>query len=211
MEWADFLTLWDDMHNLPQPIAALINALSRLPGIGSRTAQRLAFFILKSPPEIAQELSEALIRAKEEISYCSICGNFTDKRTCRICLSDKRDKSVVCVVESPQDVIAVEATGSYRGLYHVLMGSLAPLDGVGPEDLRMAELRERVVKGGVDEVILATDPNVEGEATAEYVKDMLKEFDIKVTRLAHGIPIGGNLEYADGLTLGRAIEGRRGF
>ncbi len=199
------------MHHLPESLNKLINALSRLPGIGGRTAQRLAFHIIKSPPEEAGELAGALTEAVETIRPCSICGNFTDRQVCRICESPRRDASTVCVVENPQDVLAIEQSGRYSGLYHVLMGALSPLDGIGPGDLKIKELTERVKKGGVKEIIIATDPNVEGEATAEYIKEVLENFKVKVTRLAYGIPIGGNLEYADGPTLGRALEGRRSF
>jgi len=203
--------LWDDMSRLPESLNKLINALSRLPGIGSRTAQRLAFHIIKSPPEEACELAESLTEAVEKVVPCSICGNFTDKQVCLICESARRDASTVCVVENPQDVLAIEQSGRYSGLYHVLMGALSPLDGIGPGDLKINELAERVQKGGINEVIIATDPNVEGEATAEYIKEILQDCNIKITRLAYGIPIGGNLEYADGPTLGRALEGRRSF
>ena len=199
------------MKHLPSSLNKLINCLSRLPGIGERSAQRLAFHILKSSSEEAEELSEALIKARREISNCSICGNFSDKKVCRICSSENRINSIICVVENPQDVIAIESSDSYKGLYHVLMGALSPLDGISPEDLKMQELKERVKKGNIEEIILATDPNVEGEATAQYIKEILEDFNLKITRLAHGIPIGGNLEYADGLTLGRAIDGRRSF
>ena len=199
------------MYRLPDSVEKLVNALSRLPGIGPKSAQRLAFHILKSPKEDALELSESLKEARENIRHCVQCGNFTDQDICSICSSVKRDNSVVCVVENPQDIMAVESSGEYNGLYHVLMGALSPLDGIGPEDLTIDRLASRIKESGVQEVILATDPNVEGEATAQYVKEILAVFPVKVTRLAHGIPIGGNLEYADGVTLGRAIEGRREF
>ena len=199
------------MYRLPDSVEKLVNALSRLPGIGPKSAQRLAFHILKSPKEDALELSESLKEARENIRHCVQCGNFTDQDICSICSSVKRDNSVVCVVENPQDIMAVESSGEYNGLYHGLMGALSPLDGIGPEDLTIDRLASRIKESGVQEVILATDPNVEGEATAQYVKEILAVFPVKVTRLAHGIPIGGNLEYADGVTLGRAIEGRREF
>jgi recombination protein RecR len=199
------------MYRFPDSVEKLVNALSRLPGIGPKTAQRLAFFILKSPKEEAIELSDAVKDARDLIRHCKECGNFTDNDICSICASDKRDSSTVCVVENPQDIIAVESSGEFRGLYHVLMGALSPLDGIGPEDLTIDKLVTRAKESGIKEIILATDPNVEGEATAQYVKEVLSEFPVKVTRLAHGIPIGGNLEYADGVTLGRAIEGRREF
>lgn len=199
------------MYKLPDVVERLINSLSRLPGIGPRTAQRLSFHIIKSSKQDAVELSEAIINAKESMHPCKVCGNLTDKDSCYICASDRRDRSLICVVENPQDVIAVESSGEYEGLYHVLMGALSPLDGIGPEDLRVDELIERVKEDNIREVILATDPNVEGEATAGYIKDILKNSSAKITRIAYGIPMGGNLEYADGVTLGKAIEGRREF
>ncbi|MEA3506751.1 MAG: recombination mediator RecR [Elusimicrobiota bacterium] len=199
------------MYNLPDSVEKLINSLSMLPGIGPKTAQRLAFYILKSPVEEASRLSESVISAREAVRPCVICGNFTDRERCNICRSPERDRSVVCVVENPQDILAVESSGEYNGLFHVLMGALSPLDGINPEDLRIDELVSRVKKEDIKEVIIATDPNVEGEATAAYIKEVLSEFPVKVTHLAYGIPMGGNLEYADGVTLGKALQGRREF
>ena len=201
------------MYRFPEAVERLVNAFSRLPGIGPRTAERLSYYILKSPDEEAARLVESIKTAKEKIVHCSHCGNFTDRDVCNICSSQKRDHSIICVVENPQDIIAIESSEEYNGLYHVLMGALSPLDGVGPEDLRIRELMERVKGADINEVILATDPNVEGEATASYLKGLLKELNcaVKVTHLAYGIPMGGNLEYADGVTLGRAIEGRIEF
>jgi recombination protein RecR len=199
------------MYNLPDSVEKLINSLSMLPGIGPKSAQRLAFYILKSPMEEASRLSESVISAREAVRPCVICGNFTDREECAICRSHDRDRSVVCVVENPQDILAVESSGEYNGLFHVLMGALSPLDGINPEDLRIDELVSRVKKGDIKEVIIATDPNVEGEATAAYIKEVLNEFPVKVTHLAYGIPMGGNLEYADGVTLGKALQGRREF
>ncbi|MFW6134610.1 MAG: recombination mediator RecR [Elusimicrobiota bacterium] len=199
------------MYRLPEVFERLINALSRLPGIGQKTAQRLAFHIMKSPKDEIHELSDALKQAKDSLKYCKECGNLTDREICSICTSDRRDSSIICVVENPQDIISIESSEEYKGLYHVLMGSLSPLDGIGPEDLRMDELVERVKKSQVKEVIIATDPNVEGEATASYIKEILEEYPVKVSQLAFGIPMGGNLEYADGITLGKAIQGRREF
>ena len=195
-------------YRLPEPVEVLINALSRLPSIGPRSAQRLAYYIIKSPKEEALRLAEALRDSKEKIGYCRVCANITDKPVCTICESDLRDRETVCVVENPQDIAALEQSG-YAGRYHVLMGALSPLDGIGPEDLRIEQLIERIRKGSLKEIILALDPNVEGEATAAYLKDVLAGFPVKVTQLAYGIPMGGNLEYADGVTLGKALEGRR--
>ncbi|MBN2407879.1 MAG: recombination protein RecR [Elusimicrobia bacterium] len=199
------------MRKIPDILEKLVNSLSRLPGIGPRTAQRLAFYIVQSPGSEAAELSSAITEAKKKVHNCSECGGLTDKDPCDICRSDRRDHSVICVVEHTQDILALEASGEFSGLYHVLMGSLSPLDGIGPENLNIDRLDQRVKKGGVSELILATDPNVEGEATAAYIKEKFKKYNIKITRLAHGIPMGSNLEYADGVTLGKAIEGRREF
>lgn len=199
------------MYRLPDSVEKLVNALSRLPGIGPKTAQRLAFYIIKSPKDEAFELSHAIQDAREAIHYCKTCGNFTDKEVCSICSSHVRDHTIICVVENPQDITAIESWGEYNGLYHVLMGSLSPLDGIGPEDLNISKLVERLKNSSAKEVILATDPNVEGEATAAYIKEILKDSHVKITMLAHGIPVGGNLEYADGVTLGKAMEGRREF
>ncbi|MGM0442377.1 MAG: recombination mediator RecR [Elusimicrobiota bacterium] len=200
------------MYRYPQPVEKLVNNLSRLPGIGPKTAQRLAFYILKTPLEEAKELSEAIRRSRENISPCKKCGNYTDKDICNICSNPDRNSSVICVVENPQDVVAMESSGEYKGLYHVIMGSLSPLDGVEPEDLKISQLIDRITKNeDIEEIILATDPDVEGEATAEYIKEELKSYDVKVTHLALGIPMGGNLEYADGVTLSKALEGRREY
>ncbi|MDA3792689.1 MAG: recombination mediator RecR [Elusimicrobia bacterium] len=199
------------MYNLPESVENLINALSMLPGIGPKTAQRLAFYILKSPVDEANFLSDSVISARESIRPCVICGNFTDKEECNICRSQERDREIICVVENPQDILAIESSGEYNGLFHVLMGALSPLDGINPEDLRIDELVGRVKKEEIKEVIIATDPNVEGEATAAYIKEILNKYPVKITHLAYGIPMGGNLEYADGVTLGKALEGRREF
>jgi recombination protein RecR len=199
------------IYRIPEPVERLANEFSRLPGIGPKSALRIALYIVKSEKNDASELASSIVKAKELIRHCSICGNLTEKDICTICSSSDRDRSVICVVENPQDVIAVESSGEFNGLYHVLMGSLSPLDGIGPGDLTIEKLIKRVKEDDVKEVILATDPNVEGEVTATYIKDLLKGISLKVTCLARGIPIGGNLEYADGVTLGRAIEGRREF
>ncbi len=185
----------------------LIEEFSRLPGIGRKSAYRLAMYVLKLPREEVVAFANALIAVKEKIKYCSVCWNFTETDPCGICSSPKRDKHILCVVEEPNDVIALEKTNEYRGLYHVLGGSLSPLDGVGPEDLKVRELLSRI-GAGLEEVILALNPNIEGEATTIYLTRLLKPLGMKVTRLARGIPIGGDLEFADEATLTRALEGR---
>lgn len=191
------------------PIQDLIDELARLPGIGPKSAQRLAFHLVKAPPDEAKRLAEAIVRAKERIRFCVECGNVADGDRCRICRDEGRDRAVLCVVEEPKDVATVERAGAMRGRYHVLGGAISPLDGVGPDDLRVQELVERVRRDGVAEVILATNPNLEGNATAMYVAALLKPLGVRVTRLASGLPVGGDLEYADELTLSQALEGRR--
>jgi recombination protein RecR len=186
----------------------LVAQLTRLPGIGSRTAQRLAFHILSAGNEEANALAAAIEEVKERVRFCRDCGNLTEEELCSICLDSRRDRTVVCVVEQPMDVISLERTHEYRGLYHVLGGSLSPLDGVEPEHLRIGELLRRVADGEITEVVLATNPNMTGEATAAYLADRLRE-SVTVTRLASGLPVGGDLEYADEVTLGRAFAGRR--
>jgi recombination protein RecR len=190
------------------PLARLIEQFEKLPGIGKKTAQRLAFFLLNMPEGEARQFAEAIVDAKEKIHCCSVCQNLTDSDVCNVCSSVDRDRSVVCVVEDPRDVVAFERTREYNGLYHVLHGVISPMDGVGPEQLRIKELLARVGSGEVTEVIMATNPTVEGEATAMYVARLLKPLEVKVTRLAYGIPVGGDLEYADEVTLSRALEGR---
>jgi recombination protein RecR len=186
----------------------LVAQLTRLPGIGSRTAQRLAFHVLSTPKDEALALATAIEEVKERVRFCRECGNLTEEELCGICLDPRRDRSVVCVVEQPVDVISLERTHEYRGLYHVLGGSLSPLDGVEPEHLRIDELLQRVAQGEIREVVLATNPNMTGEATAAYLADRLRD-RATVTRLASGLPVGGDLEYADEVTLGRALAGRR--
>jgi recombination protein RecR len=193
----------------PEPVARLIEALQRLPGIGPKTAQRLTFFLLKRPVEEVRELSESLLAVKERIVYCRRCFNVTDEDPCRICADPARDARLLCVVEESNDLLAMERTGEYRGRYHVLLGALSPLDGVGPDDLKVKELLARLEGGETTEVILATNPNVEGEATALYLAKLLRPLGIRVTRIARGLPVGGDLEYADQVTLSRALEGRR--
>ncbi len=186
----------------------LVAQLTRLPGIGSRTAQRLAFHVLSTPKDEALALATAIEEVKERVRFCRECGNLTEEELCAICLDARRDRTVVCVVEQPVDVISLERTHEYRGLYHVLGGSLSPLDGVEPEHLRIDELLQRVAQGEIREVVLATNPNMTGEATAAYLADRLRD-RATVTRLASGLPVGGDLEYADEVTLGRALAGRR--
>ena len=194
---------------MPSPaVDNLVAQLTRLPGIGSRTAQRLAFHLLQVSTPEAQALADAIVEMKERVRFCRECGNLTEEETCSICLDARRDRTTICVVEQPVDLISVERTAEYRGLYHVLGGSLSPLDGVEPEHLRIDELLHRVERNGVQEVVLATNPNMTGEATAAYLADRLRG-RVRVTRLASGLPVGGDLEYADEVTLGRALAGRR--
>lgn len=199
----------DMMVNYVAPVARLIEEFSKLPGIGKKTAQRLAFYILNTREDEAVNLAEAIIEAKRKTKYCSICSNITDIDPCFICSSHKRDKSIICVVEDPRDVAAMERTREYNGLYHVLHGAISPMEGVGPEDIKIKELLVRLQENEVKEIILATNPNIEGEATSMYISKLVKPMGIKVTRIAHGIPVGGDLEYADEVTLLKALEGRR--
>lgn len=190
------------------PLTELINQFSRLPGIGKKTAQRLAYSILEQPPERAKAFADALINAREKIHFCTACQSLTDLTVCPICADERRDKSIICVVEDPRDVMAFERTREYNGVYHVLHGVISPLDNIGPDKLRIKELMTRLGNGIVKEIIMATNPTVEGEATASYISRLVKPMGIKVTRLAYGIPVGGDLEYADEYTLARALEGR---
>jgi recombination protein RecR len=191
------------------PIAKLIDELSKLPGIGAKTAQRLAFHILNMPWDDVLQLSGSITNAKKNIKHCKICCNITDSEVCNICSNVKRDNSMICVVEDPKDVVAMEKTREFKGLYHVLNGAISPMEGVGPEEIRIKELLRRVADNDIAEIILATNPNIEGEATAMYISRLLKPAGIKVTRIAHGVPVGGDLEYADEVTLMKALEGRR--
>ena len=193
----------------PEPLARLIEQLQRLPGIGAKGAQRLAFHILRTPREDADRLCEAVRDVKDRVTYCSICNNITDVDPCAFCTNPSRDHRVICVVEEPQNVGAIEKTRDFKGLYHVLMGALSPLQGVGPDDLKIKGLLSRVNSGGVEEIILATNPNVEGEATAMYLARLLKPLGVRVTRIAMGVPVGSDLEYADEVTVHKAMEGRR--
>jgi recombination protein RecR len=193
---------------LPDPLLRLIEELQRLPGIGPKGAQRLAFYILKTPREQADRLVAAVRDVKEQVTYCSVCNNITDTDPCAYCRRDDRDRHVICVVEEPQNVAAIEKTREFKGVYHVLMGALSPLQGIGPDELKIKSLLDRVAAGAT-EVILATNPNVEGEATAIYLARLLKPLGVKVTRIAMGVPVGSDLDYADEITMHKALEGRR--
>jgi len=187
----------------------LVEELGRLPGVGPKSAQRIAFHLLASDSEDVQRLATALTEVKRRVRFCAVCGNIAEAERCRICLDERRDPTVVCVVEEPKDVVAIERTREFRGRYHVLGGAISPIEGVGPDDLRVRELMTRLASGEVTELILATDPNLEGEATATYLARLCKPMGLRITRLASGLPVGGDLEYADEVTLGRAFEGRR--
>ncbi len=191
------------------PVQDLIDELGRLPGVGPKSAQRIAFHLLKLPTEDALRIATAIAVVKERVSFCTICFNISEGDACGICSDTRREASVVCVVEEPRDIVAVEKTGEYRGRYHVLQGAISPIEGIGPDQLRVKELLTRIEPEGIEEVILCTNPNIEGEATAMYLGRLLKPLGIRVTRIASGLPVGGDLEYADELTLGRALEGRR--
>jgi recombination protein RecR len=193
----------------PDPLADLVAALQRLPGIGARSAQRLAYHVLKTPREEVDALCAAMLSVKERVTYCSICSNITDVDPCGFCTAGDRDRRLICVVEQPENVAAIEKTRGFRGRYHVLMGAIAPLQGIGPDDLKVKGLLSRVGEGGVEEVILATNPTVEGEATALYLARLLKPLDVRVTRIAMGVPVGADLDYTDEFTMARALEGRR--
>lgn len=191
------------------PVQDLIDAFRRLPGIGTKSAQRLAFHLLKSPAEEAHALADAIISAKQKVAICRTCYNVSEGEQCNYCRDPKRDSSIVCVVEEPADIVAVERTNEFRGRYHVLGGHISPMDGIGPDDLRIRELLVRFPAGEIKEVIVCTNPTVEGEATAIYLAKLIKDLGVRVTRIASGLPVGGDLEYADEVTLGRALEGRR--
>ncbi|MHB1127694.1 MAG: recombination mediator RecR [Bacillota bacterium] len=197
------------MYYYVEPVARLINELNKLPGVGPKTAQRLAFHLLNVSLSEAQALAEAIVEAREKTRYCSICSNLTDEDPCRICCNEARDQSIICIVEEPRDVVAMEKTREFKGMYHVLQGAISPMEGIGPENLTIKELLRRLEKGAVRELILATNSDIEGEATSMYLAQLIKPLGIKVTRIAFGIPVGGDLEYADEVTLGRALEGRR--
>jgi len=193
----------------PRALDNLVEELCRLPGIGEKTAQRLAFFILRAPAVRAERLARAVVEVKEKIIFCSECSGITETDPCAICTDPTRDRGLICVVEDPSDVFLIERTGAYKGLYHVLMGALSPLDGIGPEQLKIDALLKRVTRGGVREIICATNPNMEGDATVLYLAQLMKPYGVRLTRLAHGLPVGGHLEYADEVTLSRSLEGRR--
>lgn len=197
------------MRGFPQSMNALINEFSKMPGIGPKTAQRLAFFILKGSDKDARSFADAIIKVKDSVRFCKTCNNLSDSEICDICSNPSRDKHILCVVERPNDVISIEKMGKYNGIYHVLLGALSPLDGIGPKDLKIDELIKRTKKNRIKEIIIATDSNTEGEATALYIIKVLRPSGVKLTRIASGIPVGANLEYADQATLTRAFEGRR--
>ena len=197
------------MAQYAQPLANLIRELSKLPGIGGKSAQRLAFHILSMDDREAEVLANSITRAKSSMRYCSVCGNLTESDPCEICSDEKRDRTVICVVEQARDVAAMERMKEYNGLYHVLNGAISPMDGIGPEDINLKQLIIRLQQDDIREVILATNPTIEGEATAMYAARLIKPSGIKVTRIAHGIPVGGDLEYTDEVTLSKAMEGRR--
>lgn len=190
------------------PLQNLIEEFAKLPGIGNKTAQRLAFHVINLPQERAEKFAAAILNAKKNLRYCQVCQNLSDSETCSICSAPNRDRSVICVMETPKDVMQMERTNEFKGLYHVLHGAISPMDNVSPEDIRIKELMERVSGGEVKEVIMATNPNLEGETTAMYISKLLKPFGVKVTRIAHGVPVGGELEYADEVTLSRALQWR---
>ncbi len=197
------------MMSYPEPLQKLIDAFCRFPGIGPKTAQRLSFFLLGRPREEAAALAGAIVEAKDKLLFCPQCGSLTERVPCRYCSDPRREQGLFCVVQEPRDVIRLEQTGHYRGLYHVLHGALSPLDGLGPEELRLPQLLQRLSENEAEELIIATNPNVEGDATASYIAGLVKPLKIRVTRIAFGLPVGGDLEYADDLTLSRSLEGRR--
>jgi len=197
------------MMYYPEPVSKLIEGFMKLPGIGPKTAGRLAFFVLNMKEDDVLDLAKALVNAKRQLHYCSVCNNITDLDPCHICRDKRRDGSIICVVQEPRDVVAMEKTREFEGYYHVLQGAISPMDGIGPEDIRIPDLLKRLGDEQVKEVILATNPNIEGEATAMYISRLIKPFGIRVTRIAHGLPVGGDLEYADEVTLTKALEGRR--
>ncbi len=197
------------MNYYGNPVSKLIEELSKLPGIGGKSAQRLAFYIINMPLENAKALTNSILNAKENIKYCSICCNLTDKDPCHICSNEKRDKKTIMVVEDPRDMAAYEKTRQYKGLYHILNGAISPMTGITPQDIKIKELIKRLNDDTIEEVILATNPNIEGEATALYISKLLKPTGIKVSRIAHGVPVGGDLEFVDEVTLSKALEGRQ--
>jgi recombination protein RecR len=199
----------EPMTSAAAPVARLIEEFHKLPGIGPKSAQRLTYYLLRAPADEARALAQAILEVKEKTILCSVCQNIADSDPCAICSNPERDHGAICVVEEPLDILALERTGAYRGLYHVLHGVISPMDGVGPEDLKVQELLSRLRSGDVREVIMATNPNLEGEATAMYIARLISPLGVKVTRLARGLPVGADLEYADNVTLARALEGRQ--
>lgn len=193
----------------PEPIAKLIEAFTHLPGVGPKTAGRLAFHVLRMKEDDVIDFAKALVNVKRNLHYCSVCGNITDTDPCQICQDKTRDASVICVIQEPKDLVAMERTKEFDGYYHVLHGAISPIEGIGPDDIKLKELLNRLSDERVQELILATNPNIEGEATAMYISRLVKPFNVKVTRIAHGLPVGGDLEYADEVTLSKALEGRR--
>lgn len=197
------------MNGYPDSVLRLVEELRRLPAVGPKSAQRMAFYLLGQPRETAIRLAEAILEARNRMRYCSICCNMTDEELCNVCAHPGRNRRIICIVEEPRDVVAIERTREFKGLYHVLHGAISPMDGIGPNELRIRELLARLTGDSVDELIAATNPSIEGDATALYISRLVKPLGVKVTRLAHGLPVGGDLEYADEVTLIRAIEGRR--
>ena len=196
------------MEYFAAPLQNLIEEFEKLPGIGSKTAQRLAFFVINQPMEKAEKFADAIITAKKSLCYCKTCQNLSDKEICNICANPARDHSLICVTESPKDVLQMERTNEFKGVYHVLHGAISPMDNIGPDDIRIKELMTRISDGDVKEVIMATNPNLEGETTAMYISKLIKPFGVKVTRIAHGVPVGGELEFADEVTLSKALQWR---
>jgi recombination protein RecR len=196
---------------VPQSVQDLVDEFAKLPGIGPKTAQRLTFYLLRKPAKSSEDLGSAAENLKKNIRFCSVCCNFTDSDICSVCNDSSRDKSIICVVGEPLDVVALEKSGSFKGLYHVLGGVISPIDGIGPDDLFIAQLIDRLKNDNVAEVIIATNPNLEGEATALYIQKLIQPLNVKITRIARGLPVGGDLEYADEITLSRALEGRREY
>lgn len=197
------------MSTVIEPIARMVNQLAKLPGIGQKTAQRLAYHIVSMPEEQVRELAVSIFNGKKQVHFCSVCGNYTDQDPCKLCTDSKRQTGLLCVVKDPRDVAAMERMRDFKGVYHVLHGVISPMEGIGPNDIRIKELMSRLASGEVTEVILATNPDIEGEATAAYISRLIKPMGIKVTRIAHGVPVGGDLEYTDEVTLSKAFEGRR--
>ena len=196
------------MEQYAAPLRELIEEFNKLPGIGNKTAQRLAFYVMNLPEEKSAKLANAIINAKKNIRYCSVCQNLSESEVCNICSNTARDHSIICVMESPRDIMQMERTNEYKGVYHVLHGAISPMDNITPDDIKIKELVARVAEGGIKEVIMATNPNLEGEATSMYISKLLKPFGVKVTKIAHGVPVGGELEFADEVTLGKALNCR---